>query len=168
MARGRGLARQLRTGLEDSKTMISEETPVHYLDEFWFRKPIRRHVAEFAIVFALISAVIGGVIVYKHGIVSRSLYWFAAAFILLVLGYRLPQVLHPFWKGWMKLANILNKLVTGLILSIMWMIVLVPIAFILKLIGKKVMDLSYDPQAKSYWEDREVKLHDFTLIERQF
>ena len=169
MARGRGLARQIRTGLEENQIgMSSPQQPVDVLDELWFRKPIRRHVAEFAIVFALISAVIGGFIVYKHGPIFRSTYWFASSFLLLVLGFYFPRVLHPLWKAWMKLAHVLNKVVTGIILSIMWTLVLLPISFLLRIIGKKVMDLSYDPSVETYWEEREEKLHDFKLIERQF
>ena len=169
MARGRGLARQVRTGLAvNGIPKQMEESPLDYLDELWFRKPIRKHLSEFAVVFALIFTLIGGFVVYNNGLVIRSIYWFGGSLFLLFLGFYFPHALHPFWKGWMKFAHVLNKFVTGIILSFMWIVVLVPIAFLLKIIGKKVMDLSYDPSVETYWEEREAKLHDFKLIERQF
>ena len=65
-------------------------------------------------------------------------------------------------------ARKINVVMTFIILSIAWTIVVVPISLLLRIIGKKVMDMSYDLSAQSYWETRDEKLNDFKHLERQF
>lgn len=138
------------------------------LDELWFNKPIRRHVLEFAQVFAIIGLVVGSWIAYRGGSLVTVGILAAVAGVLLVLGHKAPAHLRPIWAGWMKFAMVLGHVMTFIILSIMWWLVLVPIAGLLKLIGKDVMDLSYAAKRESYWEDRKPGKDDFLLLERQY
>ena len=171
MAGGRGLAKQVRARLDDepqTDMAPKSETKVSYLDELQFRKPVRRHVAEFAAVFALIMVIVAGSGAYHGKPLSTVFTWIAAAMVLLLLGYKTPGVLHPLWKGWMKFAHVLGLVMTTLILAVAWTIALIPTAMGLKIFGIKVMDTTYGAKVSTYWETRDPKENDFQLLKRQF
>lgn len=170
MAGQGGLAEKVRTGLEpeviESKT--TTRSKVHYLDEVWMRKTIRRHVSEFACVISLVLLAIAGVGLYKGHAIVNALALTFTSLILLAAGYKAPALLHPVWKAWMKLATALGLVMTTLILSLGWVILLIPFALVMRTVGKRVMDLSYATGVPTYWETRDSKFDDFKLLERQF
>lgn len=139
-----------------------------YLDERSFGKSTRTHVKEFGALFGLISMAVFGWALHKN--VGTT--WLAvsgvSAIFFLTSGYFIPSVLHPIWKAWMSLAHGMGLVMTFLILSICWTIVLFPMAAILRIIGKSVMDTTYDPSLESYWVSRSPKKHDFSLLENQY
>lgn len=172
MAGQRGLATKIRTGLEPDVTVAStpktKTAPTHYLDEIWIRKPIRRHVSEFSCVIAIVLLVIGISTALKGGSLANVAALVTTALFILLLGYKVPTLLHPVWKSWMTLATGLGLVMTTLILSIGWAIVMIPTALLMRVLGKRIMDLSYASSAPTYWETRDPKFDDFKLLERQF
>lgn len=171
MARQGRVAEEIRTRLElqvieGNKGKAVEEKD--FLDERWMGKPLRLHVKEFACVFAIIMCAIASYFALKHHDLSAALSILAAALVLVALGYKAPKVLHPFWKAWMTFAMFLGSVVTFVILSVGWVLVVSPFAIGSKLAGKRGMDLSFDPKALTYWEPRDKKLDDFKLLERQY
>ncbi|MBX7143120.1 MAG: hypothetical protein K1X79_01590 [Oligoflexia bacterium] len=139
-----------------------------FLDERWMGKTLRIHVREFACVMTLVLTIIAGVVAWKHGSLATVCSLLLTGFFMLLAGYRRPRILHPVWKAWMTLAMGLGVIMTTLLLSLGWMLAMIPLALALKLAGKKVMDLSYKSDVESYWETRKEKYHDFKLLERQF
>lgn len=172
MAGERGLAEQIRAGLEERARpklmVISAKRKIHPLDELWVNKPIRQHIREFGAVFALILLIIAGVKLYNHSQTLTPYYCMAGAAIFLILGYGFPSVLKPIWQGWMKFAMALGLVMTTVIVGIAWFGMLVPIALLLKLFGKQSMDLSFRIPVTTYWEERDPLLNDFKLLERQY
>lgn len=138
------------------------------LDRLWFNKPIRICIREFAAVFSLIAALVAAWFIYKHESfkISASLITFAV--VLMSIGYRKPLWLYPIWRGWMSFAQKLGHVVSLIIISIAWFIMLVPIAFLLRILKIKVMDMSYEPARESYWEERSQEEDNFKKLERQF
>ena len=109
---------------------------------------------------ALIGCVASAWIMYKGGSFATSSALVTASIILLMIEAFAPIVLLPVWRSWMLFANYLGIVMSTIIVSIAWTIMLVPIAITLKIIGKKVMDLYFDRSVATYWEDREEKYHD--------
>jgi hypothetical protein len=138
------------------------------LDVVKFRKTMRRHVLELMQLFALIAM---GTAVYI-GLTAGSLANVGAATVvagaLLAAGKLFPRALIPVWDVWMKVGWVLEVTTSHLIIWGMWFFVVVPMSLLLRVIGKRVMDLSFHAPVKTYWEDREDKYHDFKLLERQF
>lgn len=171
MARARGLAYEVRTGLGDSSVPLSVANTyqvVDVLDTDWMGKPVRTHVREFAVLFAIIFTGIASYKTYRYGVTTASLTWAIGGIVIGILGYRAPRALHPLWKGWMKLAHYLSLVMTFVLMSITWMIGFVPMAMLLKALRIKTMDLSYKTGASTYWETRDPKFDDFKRLERQF
>ena len=171
MAGARGLANEIRTGLEEplvSMTVANNDRVVDVLDSQWMGKPVRTHVREFAVLFAIIFTGIASFKTYRYGVSTQSLAWALSGIVIGILGYRAPRVLHPLWKGWMKLAHYLSLVMTFVIMSLTWTIGFVPMAMLLKVLRIKTIDLSYKSGATTYWETRDPKFDDFKRLEQQF
>lgn len=171
MAGARGLANEVRTGLEEAVVTRPPETTTEVkdvLDSGWMGKSVRVHVREFAVLFAIIFTTIASYQTFYYGVTTSSLVWALSGIVIGILGYRAPRVLHPLWKGWMKLAHYLSIVMTFVIMSLVWTVGFVPMAIVLKVLRIKTMDLSYKTGVATYWETRDPKYDDFKRLEQQF
>ena len=108
-----------------------------------------------------------GIVLYLTG-KSSSVVFGGIGFLLILFGLILPSILKPLNKIWMTLAVILGWFMSRLILFILFYIVITPIGFFLKLMGKDFLRLKFDKNSKSYWETREKKITEQIDYERQF
>lgn len=100
------------------------------------------------------------------GAVTWWLVGLAACFALTAL--LRPGMLEPVRRLWMKLADLLGAVNQRLILTLLFALVVTPMALLLRLLGKQPIALRLDPAADSYWRRR--KREEFTAgrMERQF
>jgi hypothetical protein len=77
----------------------------------------------------------------------------AAAF--LVISYTYPKVLAPLNLLWMKFGLLLHKVVTPVILGLLFFVTITPIGLLARACGKDFLRLRLDRSAKSYWIERE-------------
>jgi membrane associated rhomboid family serine protease len=138
------------------------------LETYAHGRKVREHVRDFGSLFALIGVIIAAVIIYRGGSDAKALIIILASAAFGLMGALTPQVLHPLWKLWMGIAEKLSVVMTFLILMIAWCLLVVPMAFILRILRVKVMDMSFKTEASSYWEVRPERVHNFKLLERQF
>ena len=138
------------------------------LNDSYLRKPVRKHIYEFAVMFAAIVVGYGCWQVWKNTDIVLAFACVAAALILIFFGKVAPRIfLYP-WRSWMVLGLALGGVVSGVILSLLWFVMVIPIAIILKISGIKVMDTGFRSEQSSYWRKRDPKKDDFKLLERQF
>jgi len=171
VAGARRLANEVRVGLDNSPPeeahMVVKEG-ISTLDERWMGKTIRQHVREFGAVFGTVFLIVCAVKMYGRAPVATCASWAAAGLLSAALGYCAPQVLVPLWRAWMKLAHYLGLVMTFVILSIAWTIGFVPMAYLLKILRIKSIDLRYKANVESYWETRDAKYDDFKRLELQY
>lgn len=93
--------------------------------------------------FAIYSFVKNGnsVIVYSH--------FFASCFIFL-LTFFIPNVLSPFNKAWFWLGQTLGKIVSPVVLGLIFFVLITPVALISKLLGRDELKLRR-PHSETYW-----------------
>ena len=75
------------------------------------------------------------------------------AIIFLVLGLINSKILTPLNKLWFKFGILLGKVVSPLIMGIIFFFVVTPIGLIMRLLGKDVLNLKYNKN-KSYWIEK--------------
>ena len=138
------------------------------LDTNWHGKSKRQHVKEFACVFSILFSLFIAYDFYHSKITTRSIVLLILIAAMLVSGYKKPEILKPIWALWMKFAGLLGAVMTALIVSVAWFLMLVPVALCLKLFKKSSMDLSFDKTKETYWVTREPESADFKLLERQY
>ncbi len=73
--------------------------------------------------------------------------------IFLTLGLLNSKILSPLNKIWFKFGIFLGKIVSPLIMGIIFFLVVTPIGLIMRLLGKDVLNLKYDKN-KSYWIEK--------------
>ena len=84
-------------------------------------------------------------------------HWWALvpALPLIALAAIQPSLLAPLNKLWFKLGMLLGRVVSPIVLGIVYFAWITPFALILRLMKKKLLALGFEPQAKSYWIIRE-------------
>tara|TARA_B100000401_G_C52179738_1_gene427213 strand:- start:29 stop:412 length:384 start_codon:yes stop_codon:yes gene_type:complete len=73
--------------------------------------------------------------------------------IFLTLGLLNSKILSPLNKMWFKLGLFLGKIISPLIMGIIFFIVVTPIGIIMRLFNKDLLNLKYNKE-KSYWIKR--------------
>ncbi len=91
----------------------------------------------------------------------------ATGIFFLISAYFSPTILLPFQKIWMAIAVVLGYIMTRVILSILFYIVITPINLISRLFGKDFLDLKIEKDKKSYWNVKDEK-YEQSSTEKQF
>ena len=73
--------------------------------------------------------------------------------IFLILGILNSKILSPLNKIWFKFGLLLGKIISPIIMGIIFFSVVTPIGFIMKLLGKDLINLKFNNQ-KSYWIEK--------------
>ena len=104
---------------------------------------------KFGIVMALVLSLIGAVMLSSGKTVWPYLFGVAAGY--LICGLLLPGLLIPVEWLWMKLAGILGYVMTRLILTVTFYLVITPIGLLRQLFGNDPLNLKIDKKEESYW-----------------
>ena len=73
--------------------------------------------------------------------------------IFLVLGLFNSKILTPLNKLWFKFGIFLGKIVSPIIMGIIFFLVVTPIGLLMRLLGKDLINLKYNNN-KSYWIEK--------------
>ena len=85
---------------------------------------------------------------------SSFMYFSTIGGLFIILALIATPVLGPFHKLWMILALLMGFVMSRVILTLLFYLVLTPIGIIAKIVGKKFMPLGFDKKANTYWEKR--------------
>jgi len=88
--------------------------------------------------------------------------------LLVAFGSIAPRILKYIYLVWMGLALVLGFVVSHIILTLFFFLIITPIGLIARLAGKDFLRLKLDRQAKSYWIPREHRRKAAEDYERQF
>ena len=73
--------------------------------------------------------------------------------LFLILGILNSKILSPLNKIWFKFGLLLGKIISPIIMGVIFFLVVTPIGFIMKLLGKDLINLKFNNE-KSYWIER--------------
>jgi hypothetical protein len=88
--------------------------------------------------------------------------------LFIILAIIAISILRPFHKLWMMLALAMGFVMSRVILTLLFYIVLTPVGIMAKIFGKKFMPLGFDKNAKTYWEKRSTTSKQQIDYDRQF
>jgi hypothetical protein len=104
---------------------------------------------KFGLVMACAFTVFGGLFLWRAKPVWPYLFGLAAFF--LVFGLLFPRVLAPIEWLWMKMAYYLGQVMTRVILSFTFYLIVTPIGLAMRIFGKDPLSRKFDGNADSYW-----------------
>ena len=84
---------------------------------------------------------------------SIRIWSLVVSLIFLVLGIINANILSPLNKLWFKFGIFLGKIISPVVMGIIFFLVVTPIGLIMRLIGKDVLNLRYNDY-KSYWIEK--------------
>ncbi len=136
------------------------------LEEIKNIKESKKDLRKFGLTVGIVLLAIAGLLLWK-GKASYPVFGIIGG-LLVIAGLLFPIILRPLNKVWMTLAILMGWVMTRVILTILFFIVLTPLKFIAKLFGKDFLDLKIDKARDSYWEVREKKEIKPIDYEKQF
>jgi hypothetical protein len=71
--------------------------------------------------------------------------------VLVAFGLVAPALLAPLNRAWIKLGLVMFKVVNPIVLGLIYLTTIVPIGLIMRLTGRELLALKFDPGADSYW-----------------
>lgn len=81
--------------------------------------------------------------------------YFFGTLSLLGLGlFLLPGPLRPIYDGWLKIAHFIGRLITTIVLTLAYYLVITPIALVKRLFGGRPLPTKPDKGISSYWVTR--------------
>ena len=95
-------------------------------------------------------------------------YFLAPGVLLIVFGFLFPKILKHVYIAWMSAAIVIGFVVSNVILTVFFFLVITPIGLITRLLGKDFLALKIDREASTYWIPREGATKTPAEYERQF
>ena len=92
-------------------------------------------------------------------------YWLIAAAALFAAGLFAPSILYWPNRWWFKFGLLLGAIVAPIVMALVYIIVFLPIGMILRVRKADLLRLRMEPDAPSYWIERDAKPQSMT---RQF
>ena len=136
------------------------------LDEIKNIQSGKKELRNFGFTIGLILCFVAGILFYKNHNLFTSTAYTAGVFI----GFSiiLPKILKPIYLVWMIFALILGWIMTRLILSLLFFVIITFIRLIAGILGKSFLELNQSKESKSYWNHRVGELEKNQDYEKQY
>jgi len=106
---------------------------------------------SFGIVFSIFFSLVGIYLLLNN---SSVYYWsFLISLIFFILGLFNSKILGPLNQIWFKFGILLGKVVSPIVMGIIFFLVITPIAILLKIFGKDVLKLKLNNN-ETYWIEK--------------
>ena len=107
---------------------------------------------SFGVTFCVVFAIFALISVFRGG--DWWPYLSGIATVFGAAGLIAPNILRPLNKLWFKFGLLLHKVMTPLIMGILFYLLITPVGLLMRLSGKDPMQMK-DSDKDTYWIDRE-------------
>jgi hypothetical protein len=130
------------------------------------KKSRRKELRKFGIIVGAAFAALGVIFLLR----GKSLYpyFLGLGGVLFLLGLLIPAALGPFQIVWMRIASALGWVMTRLILTVLFFVVVTILASVARLARRDPLKLKLDDDAQSYWIPKGEGVRDKTDYEQQY
>jgi len=135
-------------------------------DEIKQLKTGARELRKFGFMVGGVFAALGVVLLLRHR--PAAPYFLAISGFLVVFGLVAPRALKQIYIVWMSLAVVLGFVVSGILLTLFFFLVITPVGWVARCFGNDFLSLKLNRAAASYWIPRERKPKLPEEYERQF
>lgn len=130
----------------------------------------RHALRKFGVVVGGVFLGIAAFLAWRNGWVLTTVGTVLAAVgtPLVLLGLVAPGLLRRVHRVWMTFALVLGFVMTKVILTAVYFLVFTPIALVLRLLGKRLIDPGPDAEMATYWKRRPPSDPPRERLERSF
>ena len=117
---------------------------------------IKKHDLKiFAFIWSGIFIIVGLLPLLKDGEVR--IWAVVVSFLFGAISFIKPELLTPFYRLWVKFGGFIGGIMSKVMMFILYFGVFTPVSFVLKILGKDLLDKKIDKSQKSYWIERETQ-----------
>lgn len=121
---------------------------------------------SFGIVFAIVFAIIGAWPILNGGGIR---FWAAGiAIVFLGTAYLKPSLLAIPNKLWFRFGLLLNKIMSPIIMGLIFVLTVIPTGFVMRALGKDPLRKKMDTDAESYWITPDAAQQQSSSMKNQF
>jgi predicted membrane metal-binding protein len=121
---------------------------------------------SFGLTFAVVFTLVGAWLLWKGNRLAVPSFGVAAVFAL--LAFTVARVLHPLNVVWMHFGLLLNKIVSPVVMGVIFFLVFAPVGIFFRLTGRDALRRTFERDLPSYWIDRSPPGPDGKTLPRQF
>ena len=121
---------------------------------------------SFGTLFVVVFVLLGGYSWWRGGAVYPWAFGLSA--LTLVVTLAKPVWLAPANRAWMKLAELLNRIVSPIVLGVIFYGVFTPTAWVMRSTGRDAMKRRFEPATRTYWIERDPPGPDPAGLPNQF
>ena len=125
------------------------------LDDIRELKTGPRELRKFGLLVGGVFAALGVMFWLRHK--PAFPYLLTPGLGLMVLGVVWPRALKYVYLGWMEVAFLLGFVMSNILLTLLFFLVMTPIGLVARLFGKDFLSLKLDRAAPTYWIRRQRK-----------
>ena len=130
-------------------------------------KADRKELRQFGIALGVVC-LIWSAVLWWRGHAGPVPWLLGASPVLIVLGLAWPAALHPLHRVWMPVAKGLARVLTWVLLAVVFWFVFTPYGLVMRALGKDPLDRRIDRNRPSYWIRRDDGSFDATHLDRQY
>jgi multisubunit Na+/H+ antiporter MnhG subunit len=124
------------------------------------------NLRKFGLLVGGVAMLIGLVLLLRHKTNYPYLFWPGA--VLIAFGAVWPRALKYPYIAWMTMAFVLGFVMSQVILTLFFFLLVTPISLLARLVGKDFLNRKRDARTRSYWIPREAKAKTSASYEQQF
>ena len=112
----------------------------------------KKEIRKFGLIVLLFFGTLCALAVWREKTVPTCFFGTLAS--LGALFVLLPGPSRPIYAGWLRVAHLIGKTITVLILTLAYFLVITPAAFLKRIFGGRPLPVRPDSKASSYWVER--------------
>ena len=95
---------------------------------------------------------------------SLNIFFVLISIVFLILGLINSKLLTPFNNIWIKLGELLGRIIAPIVMALVYFFILTPISLLVRVFGKDLLGLKFSKK-NSYWINRQK---DLGKMDKQF
>jgi len=111
---------------------------------------------NFGVTFFFVFLLLSIFFIFKY--IFLSIIFLLVSIIFLILGINNSNILYPLNKIWFKFGLLLGKIISPIVIGIIFFLVITPIGFLMKNIFlKNLLNIKKNLKTRTYWKIRNEK-----------
>ena len=131
------------------------------------KKTEQQQVQQFALMLPVVLGLLATLAWWREN-PRAGLGLLIAGPVICLVALVLPPVWLRLFRLWMKLGAALNFVMTRVILTVFYYLILTPFSLVMRLFGKAPLDLAWKDGKASYWVDKPAEEGDVERYEKQY
>ena len=130
--------------------------------------PTRKQLNQFGFIWLGFLTLFGAIVFFKLGEPTVAKVLWVLAVVVPVVGWSVPAFMRLVFVGMSYLAWPIGFVVSHVVLALVYYLVFMPIGLVMRVIGYDPMKRRFDPEAATYWIERDPKASEAKRYFRQF